>query len=110
MSKEMLTLAAELLRQGGTLLSEPCNICNGVQVKFKDEIICVNCSRKINLIQIEKSNNTDIITKLRAIIIRKIEELMPILLNERDLTRQLDITRLVNNYLELLNKIDNTKG
>jgi len=44
------------------------------------------------------------------IIIRKIEELMPILLNERDLTRQLDITRLVNNYLELLNKIDNTKG
>lgn len=107
----MLALAAELLRQGGTLLSEPCNICNGVQVKFKDEIICVNCSRKINLnIQTEKSNNTDIITKLREIIIRKIEELMPILLNERDLTRQLDITRLVNNYLELLNKIDNTKG
>ncbi len=106
----MLALAAELLRQGGTLLSEPCSICNGVQVKFKDEIMCVNCSRKINLIQIEKSNNTDIITKLREIIIRKIEELMPILLNERDLTRQLDITRLVNNYLELLNKIDNTKG
>ncbi len=106
----MLALAAELLRQGGTLLSEPCNICSGVQVKFKDEIICVNCSRKTNLIQIEKSNNTDIITKLREIIIRKIEELMPILLNERDLTRQLDITRLVNNYLELLNKIDNTKG
>ncbi len=104
----MLVSAAEILRKGGSLLSEPCNICNGVQVKFKDEIICINCRSKVSTdMSIEKSNDNDTITKLKDIIIRKIEELIPILNNERDLTRQLDITRLINNYLELLNKIDN---
>jgi uncharacterized Zn finger protein (UPF0148 family) len=39
--------AADLLLKGGTLLSTSCDNCGGVQIRFKDNIVCVNCGRKI---------------------------------------------------------------
>src|SRR5215207_9397265 len=39
--------AADLLLKGGTLLSGSCAKCKGVQVRYKDETICVSCGRKI---------------------------------------------------------------
>jgi len=35
--------AVSFLLRGGSLLSAPCAICNGVQIKYKNEIICINC-------------------------------------------------------------------
>jgi uncharacterized Zn finger protein (UPF0148 family) len=49
--------AADLLLKGGTLLSNSCENCGGVQVRFKENIVCVSCGRKakeINLSQIEE--------------------------------------------------------
>ena len=42
--------AANLLLKGGCLISESCPDCSGVQIKFKDDTICVNCgkSRSVN--------------------------------------------------------------
>ena len=62
--------AADLLLKGGTLLSNSCENCGGVQVRFKENIICANCGRKIkelNVTEIEeekkkkkiKSNNNN---------------------------------------------------
>jgi UPF0148 protein len=45
--------AADLLLKGGTLLSDSCSKCKGVQVRYKDETICVSCGRKIK----ETTNN-----------------------------------------------------
>jgi uncharacterized Zn finger protein (UPF0148 family) len=42
--------AASLLTKGGTLINEPCRRCHGVQVKFKDKIICINCGNEENTI------------------------------------------------------------
>jgi uncharacterized Zn finger protein (UPF0148 family) len=42
--------AASLLTKGGTLINEPCSRCHGVQVKFKDKIICINCGNEENTI------------------------------------------------------------
>jgi uncharacterized Zn finger protein (UPF0148 family) len=39
--------AADLLLKGGTLLSNSCAKCGGVQVRYKEEIVCVSCGRKI---------------------------------------------------------------
>ncbi len=105
MSKDTLALAAEMIRKGGTLLSEPCQVCNGVQVKFEDSIICVNCNRKV-------STNKSLEVKLndiRSIIIQKINELIPLLNEEKDIDKQLSIAKLVNDYLEILEKL-NKKG
>ena len=45
--------AADLLLKGGTLLSESCAKCRGVQVRYKEETVCVSCGRIIK----EKTNN-----------------------------------------------------
>ena len=48
--------AADLLLKGGTLLSDSCAKCKGVQVRYKDETICVSCGRKIK----ETTTNNDV--------------------------------------------------
>jgi uncharacterized Zn finger protein (UPF0148 family) len=57
--------AADLLLKGGTLLSNSCENCGGVQVRFKENIICANCGRKIkelNVTQIEEEKKKKKIT------------------------------------------------
>ena len=45
--------AASLLTKGGTLIDEPCDLCNGVQVRFRNKVTCINCGNEKN--QFEKS-------------------------------------------------------
>lgn len=45
--------AASLLTKGGTLTDEPCDLCNGVQVRFRNKVTCINCGNEKN--QFEKS-------------------------------------------------------
>ena len=55
--------AADLLLKGGTLLSKSCENCGGVQVRFKETIVCANCGRKIkelNVTQIEEEKKKKI--------------------------------------------------
>jgi uncharacterized Zn finger protein (UPF0148 family) len=35
--------AADLLTRGGTLVREPCENCNGVQIQFGNKLTCINC-------------------------------------------------------------------
>ena len=35
--------AADLLTRGGTLVREPCESCNGVQIQFGNKLTCINC-------------------------------------------------------------------
>lgn len=46
--------AASLLTKGGTLIDEPCDLCNGVQVRFRNKVTCINCGNEKN--QFEKSD------------------------------------------------------
>lgn len=52
--------AADLLLKGGTLLSESCAKCRGVQVRYKEETVCVSCGRIIK----EKKNNDGMTKKI----------------------------------------------
>jgi uncharacterized Zn finger protein (UPF0148 family) len=38
--------AASLLTKGGTLISEPCDLCSGVQVRFRNKVTCINCGNE----------------------------------------------------------------
>ena len=44
--KENLKDAAEFLLKGGTLLSEPCEKCSGIQVRKNNETKCIICGNK----------------------------------------------------------------
>jgi uncharacterized Zn finger protein (UPF0148 family) len=46
--------AASLLTKGGTLIDEPCDLCNGVQVRFRNKVTCINCGNEKD--QFEKSD------------------------------------------------------
>jgi uncharacterized Zn finger protein (UPF0148 family) len=55
MNNDIVKKGADFLLKGGTLLSEPCKICNGLLIKYKGDILCLNCQRS-NLNQ-DKSGN-----------------------------------------------------
>ena len=55
MNNDIVKKGADFLLKGGTLLSEPCQTCNGLLIKYKGDIICLNCQRpNPNLDKIEK--------------------------------------------------------
>ncbi len=43
MNNDLIKQGAYYLLRGGTLLSEPCKKCGNLQIKYKDEVICMNC-------------------------------------------------------------------
>ncbi|MDQ5869836.1 MAG: hypothetical protein M3530_08945 [Thermoproteota archaeon] len=46
--------AADLLTRGGSLVREPCESCNGVQIQFGNQLTCINCT---NTSEVEKRDN-----------------------------------------------------
>lgn len=45
MDKDIIKQGASYLLRGGTLLSEPCKYCGNLQIKYNNEIFCINCSQ-----------------------------------------------------------------
>jgi uncharacterized Zn finger protein (UPF0148 family) len=45
MNNDIVKKGADFLLKGGTLLSEPCQICNGLLIKYKGDIMCLNCQK-----------------------------------------------------------------
>jgi UPF0148 protein len=43
MNNDSIKQGAYYLLRGGTLLSEPCKKCGNLQIKFKGEILCLDC-------------------------------------------------------------------
>jgi UPF0148 protein len=58
MNNDIVKKGADFLLRGGTLLSEPCKICNGLLVKYKGDILCLNCQRPtLNQDKIENASD-----------------------------------------------------
>ena len=127
--------AADLLLKGGTLLSTSCAKCGGVQVRYKEETVCVSCGRKIkdanngtqqieveelqhpNQQSIQDSNLSNVSkiptiddfsiskTTNTKIIIEKINFLISTLVNENDILIQNTKLDLISKYLEVIDKL-----
>ena len=125
--------AADLLLKGGTLLSNSCAKCGGVQVRYKEEIVCVSCGRKIKemsngIQQIEEEqqqqhsnlgSNLSKESKVQPvfysgitntpyntkIIIEKINFLITTLENDDDILIQDTKLDLISKYLQVLDKL-----
>ncbi len=127
--------AADLLLKGGTLLSTSCAKCGGVQVRYKEETVCVSCGRKIkdanngtqqieveelqhrnqNSIQDSNLSNLSKIptvfdssiskTTNTKIIIEKINFLISTVENENDILIQNTKLDLISKYLEVVDKL-----
>jgi UPF0148 protein len=113
--------AAALLLKGGSLISEPCSECGGVQVRFKENIICVNCRNKQSISKHSNSNTMQNkrcavvpnservqieIRPARFIIQDKILMLASEIRDENDLAIQKQKADLMDTYLRILQKLD----
>lgn len=121
-----LKSAADSLTKGGILVREPCDVCNGVQVKFRDQLRCVNCGRvtyenKLDPIPtVKKTNGPKKITKdtdssspfhlqFEKIFVPSIEgriiELIQEIKNDNSILEEIAKARLIDTYLSILNRL-----
>ncbi|HEY7108026.1 MAG TPA: Sjogren's syndrome/scleroderma autoantigen 1 family protein [Nitrososphaeraceae archaeon] len=120
-----LKSAADSLTKGGILVREPCDVCNGVQVKFRDQLRCVNCGRvtyenKLEPIPtVHKTNGSKEIIKdidssspfhlqFEKIFVpsieRRIMELIQEIKNDNSILEEIAKARLIDTYLSILNR------
>ena len=114
--------AASLLVRGGTLTSEACDKCSGVQVRFADNITCVNCGNVVSTEHAHLNTETDKLagklersTELSSSHLnsaaRLIEEKIALLASEirfeNDMSTQRQKAELLETYLRILEKTKN---
>jgi UPF0148 protein len=111
--------AAALLLKGGSLLSEPCGKCGGLQVKFKEKTTCVNCGNKQDTIKStlatppekeyvtsDKSRGFEVeLEEAEHIIKNKILMLSRELKDENELEIQKQKVDLIERYFRILQMI-----
>jgi uncharacterized Zn finger protein (UPF0148 family) len=105
---------ASLLANGGTLTSEPCPRCKGVQVRLRDKITCINCGNEVNTdvvapLQPERENATlaqksAVLTSAASMIEEKIGLLASEIRREDDISIQRQKAELLERYLGILEK------
>ena len=108
--RENMKNAAEFLLKGGTLLSEPCKKCSGIQVKKNDEIKCIICGNTISLgsnktKEIEKIVEFDYRNKMVEIIGKRIQELITGIESDKNLAEEEQRLRVIDTYIIILEKI-----
>lgn len=114
---------AALVIKGGSIISEPCSKCGGVQVRFKGKVICVNCGNEqkehtvaSNLsnpepITFDKPGSTQIGLEAAEYIIQdKILILIREILDDKDIAIQKQKIDLIEMYLRVLEKTRNLMG
>ncbi len=100
MNDDILKKGADYLLKGGTLLSEPCQICNGLLIKFKGDIMCLNCQKSdINNQELEKVTD-------QALEEKKIEIGQKTL--GKNYINNLHEPKEIENYKDLLSQIEKT--
>ena len=102
--------AAESLLKGGTLLSEPCEKCSGIQVKKNNETKCIICGNKTStepqepekdLSSSEQLNYKD---SINVKIGNRLAELIGKIGTDTNLIEEEQILRVIDYYIKILEK------
>ena len=108
--KENLKDAAESLLKGGTLLSEPCEKCNGIQVRKNNETKCIICGNKTStekqkpekdLSSSEQLNYKD---SINVKIENRLAELIGKIGTDTNLIEEEQRLRVIEYYIKILEK------
>ena len=111
--KENLKHAAETLLKGGTLLSEPCEKCNGIQVKKNNEVTCIICGNTTTLKKPKSTEDIDKTVDKRILpdlsisekIGERLVELIMSIGSDKNLDEEEQRLRVIDNYIKILEKI-----
>ncbi len=107
--QENLKHAAEFLIKGGTLLSESCEKCSGIQVKKNNEITCIICGNKTTIEQTKstKDNENHVIPDygMSEKIVARVRELIMNIGSDKNLVEEELRLRVIVYYIKVLEKI-----
>jgi len=105
-SKELTKKAAEILLNGGTLLSEHCPYCKGVRVMKNGHALCISCGREPEKKEIpNEKTQQGTNSSLEEILEKKIKHLSKELEQENDHEKQQLILKSINLLLETMEKM-----
>lgn len=106
-NRDILKKGADYLLKGGTLLSESCQTCNGLLIKFKGDIMCLNCqSQNLNNHELEKTPQSSPSSSDKTYQENKKELIQTS--PEKDYSGKDHIIKENENYQNLLSQIENT--
>jgi UPF0148 protein len=111
--KENLKQAAEFLLKGGTLLSEPCDKCNGIQIKKNNEVTCIICGNTTTLKEPKSTEDIDKTVDKRILpdssisekIGERLEELIMNIGSDKNFDEEEQRLRVIDIYIKILEKI-----
>jgi uncharacterized Zn finger protein (UPF0148 family) len=111
--KENLKQAAESLLKGGTLLSEPCEKCNGIQVKKNNQVTCIICGNTTTQKEPKSTEDIDKTVDKRILpdfsisekIRERLVELMMSIGSDKNLDEEEKRLRVIDIYIKILEKI-----
>jgi UPF0148 protein len=109
--RKKLKNAAEFLLRGGTLLSEPCNKCSGIQVRKDDEIKCIICGNTTLPVnnttnEVEKVVDNNNIDQLREKIRKRVNDLINGTGSDKNLIEEEQRLRVIDYYIKILEKVE----
>ncbi|MGQ9468220.1 MAG: Sjogren's syndrome/scleroderma autoantigen 1 family protein [Nitrososphaerales archaeon] len=107
--KGKISDAIKLIRKGATLLKEACPKCGGLQVRYKNRNLCLNCDNLSDISAIEIGSLSELTTNLGELVLSKIQRLYDTLSKEEDLDKQARIANLILLYMDIMEKIKKSK-
>ncbi len=111
---------ASLLASGGTLTSEPCHKCGGVQVRLGEKITCINCGNEVSTARTQPKGERDeaaapvrgsaLLTSVVSLIEEKVALIASEIRVENDISMQRQKVELLERYLGILEKTKSLIG
>jgi UPF0148 protein len=96
----------ELMKRGAIMMKEPCQVCNGVQLRYKGRVYCTNHEDLTAALQAKEILYPDVAEDLKNLVLVKLKESMSQLESEKD-PEELDrLVSLMTRYVELLRKLE----
>jgi uncharacterized Zn finger protein (UPF0148 family) len=112
--------AASLLVKGGTLTSDACPKCGGVQVRFADKTTCINCGNEVKAggaaqkaaesEKVAPAQPSSGLASAASLIEEKITVLAAEIKTESDISVQKQKAELLESYLRILEKTKSLLG
>jgi uncharacterized Zn finger protein (UPF0148 family) len=112
-SSSRIKTGASLLTNGGTLTSEACHKCGGVQVRLGEKLTCINCGNEVNTSRTQQKAELDraVPTKsstplasAASLIEEKVALIASEIRVENDTSLQRQKAELLEKYLGILEK------
>ena len=99
-------LTVELMRKGAVMIKEPCQVCNGVQLRYKGRVYCTNHDDLSLALQAKEILFPDVAEDLKNLLLVKLKETMSLVEGETDTEKLDSLVSLMTRYVELLRKLE----